>query len=38
MSFSDNALNLIAESYPNLRYLNLWDTRVITDKGLCVIA
>ncbi len=24
--FSDNALNLIVESYSNLRYLNLWDT------------
>ncbi|EXX58322.1 uncharacterized protein OCT59_020423 [Rhizophagus irregularis] len=26
-----------AESYPNLRYLNLWDAQAITDKGLCAI-
>ncbi|CAI2188658.1 4272_t:CDS:2, partial [Funneliformis geosporum] len=38
MSFSDNALNLIAEAYPNLKYLNLWNIQAITDKGLCVIA
>jgi hypothetical protein len=39
--FSDNTLNRIAESYPNLKYLNLggYDgNRLITDKGLYAIA
>ncbi|CAG8841214.1 16179_t:CDS:2, partial [Racocetra persica] len=25
-------------SYPNLKHLNLWDNRMITDEGLCQIA
>ena len=39
--FSDKTLNRIAESYPNLKYLNLggYDgNRLITDKGLYAIA
>ncbi|CAI2201022.1 19935_t:CDS:2, partial [Funneliformis geosporum] len=38
--FSDKTLNLIAESYPNLKYLNLGGhgDRLITDKGLYAIA
>ncbi|GBB93308.1 hypothetical protein RclHR1_21480004 [Rhizophagus clarus] len=44
--FSDKTLNRIAESYPNLKYLNLGiyyherkdDTGLITDKGLYAIA
>ncbi|CAG8485074.1 33403_t:CDS:2 [Gigaspora margarita] len=27
-----------ASSYPNLKHLNLWDNRMITDEGLCQIA
>jgi len=37
IGFGDRALFIIAESYPNLRYLNLWDAQAITDKGLYVI-
>ncbi|CAG8840008.1 21412_t:CDS:1, partial [Gigaspora margarita] len=39
--FSDKALNRIAESYPNLKYLNLAKgcySGLITDKGLYAIA
>ena len=47
--FSDKTLNRIAESYPNLKYLNLGlqcptegndddDDGLITDKGLYAIA
>ncbi|GBC01362.1 hypothetical protein RclHR1_04160009 [Rhizophagus clarus] len=35
--FSDIALSIIAESYSNLKYLNLWDAQAITDKGLHAI-
>ncbi|CAG8484601.1 2958_t:CDS:2, partial [Racocetra fulgida] len=37
-SISDKTLIKIASSYPNLKYLNLWDNRMITDEGLCQIA
>jgi hypothetical protein len=37
IGFGDKLLFIIAESYPNLRYINLWDAE-ITDKGLYVIA
>ena len=37
IGFGDKSLFIIAESYSNLRYLNLWDAEAITDKGLCVI-
>ncbi|CAG8851998.1 7610_t:CDS:1, partial [Racocetra persica] len=33
----DKALSIVAEAYPNLRYLNLWDAQAISDKGLCAI-
>src|SRR6266542_2785848 len=36
IGFGDKSLFIIAESYPNLRYLNLWDAQ-ITDKGLYAI-
>src|SRR6266487_4526105 len=32
IGFGDRSLFIIAESYPNLRYINLWDAK-ITDKG-----
>jgi len=34
----DKTLIKIASSYPNLKHLNLWDNRMITDEGLCQIA
>ena len=37
IDFSDKSLFIITESYPNLRYINLWDAK-ITDKGLYAIA
>ncbi|RGB21973.1 hypothetical protein C1646_776890, partial [Rhizophagus diaphanus] len=37
IGFGDRSLFIIAESYPNLRYLNLWDAQAITDKGLCAL-
>src|SRR6266496_6504257 len=37
IGFGDKSLFIIAESYPNLRYINLWDAQ-ITDKGLYAIA
>jgi hypothetical protein len=39
VGFSDKTLNRIAESYPNLKYLNLggYGNGSITDKGLYVI-
>src|SRR2546429_194372 len=38
--FSDKTLKRIAESYPNLKYLNLggYDDGLITDKGPYAIA
>ncbi|CAI2171026.1 17418_t:CDS:2 [Funneliformis geosporum] len=36
IGFSDKSLFVIAESYSNLRYINLWDAQ-ITDKGLYAI-
>ena len=36
IGFGDKSLFIIAESYPNLRYLNLWDAQ-ITDKSLYAI-
>jgi hypothetical protein len=33
IGFSDKSLFIIAESYPNLKYINLWNAQ-ITDKGL----
>ncbi|GES89914.1 hypothetical protein GLOIN_2v1848414 [Rhizophagus clarus] len=36
IGFGDKSLFIIAESYPNLRYINLWDAQ-ITDKGLYAI-
>ena len=43
--FSDKILNQVAETYPNLKYLNLqksryecFNGRKVTDKGLCAIA
>jgi len=36
IGFGDKSLFIIAESYPNLRYINLWDAK-ITDKGLYAI-
>ncbi|CAI2191492.1 4414_t:CDS:2, partial [Funneliformis geosporum] len=37
IGFSDKSLFVIVESYPNLRYINLWDAQ-ITNKGLYAIA
>ncbi|CAI2176726.1 7813_t:CDS:2, partial [Funneliformis geosporum] len=37
IGFSDRSLFVIAESYPNLKYINLWDAQ-ITNKGLYAIA
>ncbi|RGB38808.1 hypothetical protein C1646_812418 [Rhizophagus diaphanus] len=37
IGFGDRSLFIIAELYPNLRYLNLWEAEAITDKGLCAI-
>ena len=38
--FGNKTLNRIAESYPNLKYLNLggYDDGLITNKGLYAIA
>src|SRR3954463_1821361 len=43
--FGDKTLNRIAETYPNLKYLNLQKSgfvilngRRVTNKGLCTIA
>ncbi|CAJ0647498.1 7374_t:CDS:2 [Entrophospora sp. SA101] len=36
--FGYKALIMVAKSYPNLKYLNLRDNKLITDKGLSTIA
>ena len=40
VGISDKTLIRIASSYPNLKHLNLWDNRMITDERLllCQIA
>ncbi|RHZ50419.1 hypothetical protein Glove_499g47 [Diversispora epigaea] len=34
----NKAIIIISKAYPNLRYLNLQNAQLITDKGLCAIA